>query len=139
MGEKIEILLVEDNPADVFLYRHFFPEAPKGYRFTVCSDGEEASQYIQKEHNYRERATPRLVILDLNIPKKNGKELLKEIRRLPEFEKVPVLMVSGSNNPQDKRECLEFGANRFVMKPSSLDGMQLLSGIVNEFLFQTPK
>jgi len=134
MTSQSEILLVEDNAADVTLLRHCFPKTRQQYHFTIAVNGEEASDYLFRRGTFSGRVVPHVIILDLNLPRKNGKEVLSEIKAIPDLLKVPVLIITGSNNPEDRRACLELGATRFLIKPSSLEAMNALSSVLTEYL-----
>jgi len=137
MNTSHEILLVEDNSTDAMLLMSVFRKSQDDYHFTVAADGERASDYIHRRSPHSQRAIPQVIILDLNLPKKDGKQLLSEIRTNLELLKVPVLIVSGSNNPQDRKICLELGASRFLIKPSNLKALADICAVIKEFLGAT--
>jgi chemotaxis family two-component system response regulator Rcp1 len=134
MNRTHKIFLVEDNAADVALLRNFFPRTEVHCQFTVAVNGEEASNFIHKRGSYAEREIPDLFILDLNLPRKNGKEVLSEIKESPDLNAVPVLMLTGSDNSAEKLACLELGASRFLVKPIGLDALNDLFSVITEYL-----
>jgi two-component system, chemotaxis family, response regulator Rcp1 len=134
MTRTHKIFLVEDNAADVALLRQFFPTSELHCQFSVAMNGEEASNFIHKRGSYTQREIPDLFILDLNLPRKNGKEILSEIKACPDLHAVPVLMLSGSDNSAEKRACLELGASRFLVKPSNLDALGDIFSVITQYL-----
>lgn len=129
-----QIMIIDDNAADVKLLTRFFKPKQGISQFTVAVDGEEALKFVYALENYSDRKIPDIILLDLNLPKKGGTEILVEIRNHPEMKTVPVLVISGSDNPHDKADCLALGANRFVTKPSDLTALDGLFKIINEHL-----
>lgn len=131
-----EILVVDDNSADVKLLTDFFPASLGVCHFTVTVDGEQALDYVRRRGKFSERSVPSIIILDLNLPRKSGTEVLAEIRSVPELGMVPVVVLSGSDDPKDKAACLSLGANHFITKPSDLDGLEVLFTVIREYLQQ---
>ncbi|MGE5432814.1 MAG: response regulator [Syntrophomonadaceae bacterium] len=113
----MEILLVEDNPGDVLLIQTVFEQLDvTEINFTSITNGMEASVYLNQA-----LATPDLIILDLNLPQKNGFELLSEIRANERFSSIPVVVFTSSNNAADRKAVLSLGANDYVSKSMDLD------------------
>jgi len=118
-ARDIRLLLVEDNPGDVWLMREALRLAQVPVDLTVARDGLEASRYLhQVESNGS--AGPDLVLLDLNLPRRNGREVLADIRRSQVLQAVPVVIVSSSDAEEDRRQAFHLRANGFMTKPSSL-------------------
>jgi two-component system, chemotaxis family, response regulator Rcp1 len=111
------ILIVEDNSGDVALLRHTLDH--HGVR-SIMKDGERASKFLDGAEA-KEQAVPALIILDLNLPTKTGRELLARVRQSLLLKDVPVVVFSSSEAETDRQEALRLGANRYVTKPSNLD------------------
>ncbi len=119
-NQNKEILLVEDNPDDVELTRIAFAEAGSGHVIRVVSDGAEAVDYLlgRGVHAGRDlNDQPALVLLDLNLPKLNGREVLQAIRESPETRTLPVVVLTTSAEPMDVGSVYELGANSYIQKP----------------------
>lgn len=115
---SVDVLVVEDNPADLeFTLRGL---RTLGYvtAIDVARDGEEALDYLLRrgEHQHRE-ASPRLVLLDLKLPRVDGIEVVRTVRREPHLAIVPIVVLSSSKEPKDVQDCLAAGANGYVVKP----------------------
>jgi CheY-like chemotaxis protein len=132
------ILLVEDNPADALLVEEALKEHRVIAELVVLGDGEKAIRFIE-EFDATTGPYPKLVILDLNLPKRNGKDVLRHIRQSPKWKHVPVVILTSSNTPTDREEAARLGANRYIRKPSELEdflniGAVLKNLIYNDFL-----
>ena len=117
----IEILLVEDNPGDVRLTIEAFKEAKVHNRLEVVRDGVEAIAFLRKERDYANRERPDLILLDLNLPKKNGHEVLAEIKEDPNLKTIPVIILTTSKAEQDIHKTYKLHANCYITKPVDLD------------------
>jgi CheY-like chemotaxis protein len=117
----IEILLVEDSPADVDLTREALEDAKVSNNLNVVVDGEQALAYLRREGLYAEQPRPDLVLLDLNLPRKDGREVLAEIKDDPELRRIPVVILTTSEAEQDILKSYELHANCYVTKPVDLD------------------
>ena len=117
------ILIVEDNPGDIRLIREAFQEANVHgtYEFIVAKDGAEALDFLHKRGVFGGAAKPDILTLDLNLPKKNGREVLQEIKNDPILKGIPVVVFSSSSSPQDIEDAYRHYANCYVTKPSDLD------------------
>ncbi|MEO7297676.1 MAG: response regulator [Verrucomicrobiota bacterium] len=118
------ILLAEDDSGDVLLMKHALEKAGVTHPMNVVSDGEEAIFYIQGTGAFADRQThpfPSVLLLDLNMPKKSGFEVLQWIRSQNEFKRLPVVVLSTSNQEQDVRKAYDLGANSYLTKPSNFD------------------
>jgi two-component system, chemotaxis family, response regulator Rcp1 len=117
----VEILLVEDNAADVRLMREAFADAKIRNHLHVASDGDEALAFLRREGRHASSPRPDLVLLDLNMPRKNGREVLSEIRRDPVLKIIPVVVMTTSDAERDISAMYGLGANCYVIKPLDLD------------------
>jgi len=114
------ILLVEDNAADVSLIRHALKESGVAHRVVVVTDGDRASRLID-EHDVEHDVSPALIILDLNVPRKDGREILARVKLSPGYRNAPVVVLSSSQAEADRQDVLSLGADRYITKPSDLD------------------
>lgn len=121
MGQQFEILLVEDNPGDVFLTREAFREGRIHHHMSVADDGEEALQFLRREGPYRNAPRPDVILLDLNLPKKDGRELLAELKADPELKFIPVIVLTTSEADSDISKAYRLHANCYLTKPIQVD------------------
>ena len=119
--KSLEILLVEDNPGDVRLTREALEEAESIARLNVVDDGVKALAYLRRQGPYEDSPRPNLVILDLNLPRLSGREVLQEIKSDPALLTIPVVVLSSSQAEQDITAAYRLHANCFVSKPTDLD------------------
>jgi chemotaxis family two-component system response regulator Rcp1 len=115
--KPVDILLVEDNKADVILTREALKESKIKTILNVVMDGEEAIQYITKQGKYTEVQTPDLILLDLNLPKKDGISVLAEIKEDPIHRRIPVIILTTSTSPKDITNTYTNYANCYIIKP----------------------
>jgi CheY-like chemotaxis protein len=116
-ADLVSVLLVEDDPGDVMLVREAFAEDKVGNKLSVVGDGVEAMQFIRGEGEYAASERPDLVLLDLNLPRKSGAEVLAEIKGDPELYTIPVVVLTTSQAEEDVLRSYEMHANAFVTKP----------------------
>jgi two-component system, chemotaxis family, response regulator Rcp1 len=129
----LEILLVEDNPADARLTREVFEGGRLSTHLNVVSDGEQALAFLRREGIYETAPRPKLVLLDLNLPRKNGLEVLDEMRADAALAVIPVIMLTSSSARHDVEAAYAHGANAFVVKPQDLDSFMDLIGTIRGF------
>ena len=130
------ILLVEDNLGDVRLTREALREADVAVELTAVPDGEQALAFLRAEGEHAGATRPDLILLDLNLPKKNGLEVLEEIKRDPELRSTPVIMLTTSSSARDIAACYDRGVNCYVVKPLDLDDFTRLVQAINSFWFE---
>ncbi|HEY6393440.1 MAG TPA: response regulator [Bryobacteraceae bacterium] len=124
------MLLVEDNPGDVRLVREALKEGRFPGHLTVAMDGEEATDILWRRGAHKDDPRPDLILLDLNLPGKNGRVILKEIKSDPDLCRIPVAVFSSSSAPSDLDNAYALHANCYVRKPSDLDEyMQVVRSI----------
>jgi len=116
-----EVLLVEDNEADARLVAEAFEDADVPSALTRVEDGVMAMDYLLARDGYANRKFPDLVLLDLNMPRKDGRQVLAEIRKEPNLVRLPVIALTTSEARRDVDACYELGANAYIVKPSDLD------------------
>jgi two-component system, chemotaxis family, response regulator Rcp1 len=118
---RFEILLVEDNPGDVLLTKEAFQEGRLAHRLSVIEDGDEAIRFLRREGKYRDAPRPDLILLDLNLPKKDGRELLADIKADPVLRHIPVIVLTTSDAEQDVWRAYKLHANCYLTKPVQMD------------------
>ncbi|HTB06301.1 MAG TPA: response regulator [Bacteroidia bacterium] len=118
--KPINILLVEDNPADIRLTQEVFKEGRIKNLLNIAMDGEEALKYLRKQDKHLNAETPDLVLLDLNLPKKDGREVLAEIKADASLKMLPVIILTTSAAEQDIMNTYANHANCYIMKPVDL-------------------
>lgn len=130
---ETEILLVEDNPADVRLVQEVFKEARIHNKMRVALDGDKAMQILRREGEYARASSPDLIILDLNLPKKDGREVLKEIKEDENLKSIPVVILTTSNAEEDLIETYKNNANCYISKPVDLNNFIKVVKIIEDF------
>ncbi|MBE0517380.1 MAG: response regulator [Methanophagales archaeon] len=120
-GRPIEILLVEDNPGDVRLTQEVFKESKILNRLSVVMDGVEAMAFLQRKDKYLNAPCPDLILLDLNLPKKDGREVLAEIKSNEHLKSIPVVVLTISKAEEDILKAYKLYANCYITKPIDLD------------------
>src|SRR5262245_53613213 len=113
----MQILLAEDNPADVRLLQEAFKESQLESSLSVVPDGVEALAFLRHEGRYTDAPRPDLLVLDLNMPKKDGREVLAEMKSDSQLQAIPVMILSSSSLPEDQQRTLALGAVRYIVKP----------------------
>jgi CheY-like chemotaxis protein len=116
-GVPIEILLVEDNYGDIVLTREAFKESKLHNNLSIVKDGVEALAFLKREGEYADAVRPDIILLDLNLPKKTGVEVLNEIKENPELKTIPVVILTCSKNEDDIMETYNNHANCYITKP----------------------
>jgi two-component system, chemotaxis family, response regulator Rcp1 len=131
----IEILMVEDNPGDVRLTVEALKEGKVRNNFHTVEDGVEAMAFLRRQGAYTDAPRPDLVLLDLNLPKKNGREVLAEIKEDPELRRIPVVILTASEAEQDVVKSYNLHANCYITKPVDLDQfLEVVQSIENFWL-----
>jgi two-component system, chemotaxis family, response regulator Rcp1 len=129
----IEILLVEDNEGDIRLTKELLKEAKVRNRLSVVTDGEAAIAYLRQRGEYASAKRPDLVLLDLNLPKKNGQEVLEEIKRDDDLGRIPVVVLTTSRAEHDILRSYNLRANCYITKPVDLDQFVAVVRSIEEF------
>jgi CheY-like chemotaxis protein len=120
-GKPIEILLVEDNPGDVCLTRQAFESGRVLNNLSVVNDGRQAMAFLRHENEYVDAPRPDLILLDLNLPAMDGREVLHEIKKDAVLRRIPVIILTTSQAEKDIKTTYESHANSFITKPVDLD------------------
>ena len=132
---RMDILLVEDDPGDVELTREGLREATMLVNLHVVDDGEKALKFLRKEPPYAGAVRPDIVLLDLNMPRKDGKEALREIKGDPALRSIPVVVLTTSEAEADIAACYDLGANCYITKPISFAAFTKVVAMIEEFWF----
>ena len=131
----IEVLLVEDSPGDVRLTREAFKDAKMHINLHVAADGEEAMVFLKREGDSGNAPRPDLILLDLNLPKKDGREVLEEIKGDPTLKSIPVVILTTSASEEDILRSYRLHANCYITKPVDLEGfLKVVKSIDNFWL-----
>ena len=116
-----EVLLVEDSTADTYLVQQAIADSKKNIRLWFIANGQDALGFLRKEGSYVHAPSPALILLDLNLPKLDGHQVLTELRRLPAYQATPVVIFSAARKDLEEQHCLQLGANAYVQKPVDFD------------------
>ena len=130
--KTFDVLLVEDNAGDVRLMREAWTE-DKVISLHVVKDGEKALAFLRREGQFAEVPRPDLILLDLNLPRKNGHEVLAEIKTDANLKRTPVVIITASQAEQDILKCYDLNANCFITKPMNLDQFLTVLKAVKDF------
>lgn len=137
--QPVHVLLVEDNPGDVDLTRETLESGKLVLQISVVSDGAMALDFVLKRPPFEGAQRPDLILLDLNLPMVNGREVLAEIRKQPDLRRIPVVVLTSSDAEQDVLRSYELGANCYVTKPVGLKEFQAIVRSVEDFWFTVVK
>ncbi|WP_299402738.1 response regulator [Acaryochloris sp. IP29b_bin.148] len=135
----IEILLVEDDDGDIELTREAFRQSKVTLKMHVARDGIEAMAYLRQQGDFQTVNIPDLVLLDLNMPRKDGREVLKEMEADEYLKHIPVVVLTTSNADEDVLRSYQVGANAYVTKPVGLEGLTKVVKLLEEFWFTIVK
>jgi CheY-like chemotaxis protein len=138
-GRPVEILLVEDNPGDVGLTRETLKDSKLLNHMSVVDDGVEALAFLRLEGKYAKAIRPDLILPDLNLPKKDGREVLAEIKTDEQLRRIPVVVLTTSSAEQDILEMYDLHANCYITKPVNLDQFTEVVKAIEEFWFTIVK
>jgi chemotaxis family two-component system response regulator Rcp1 len=131
----LEVLLVEDNPGDVRLTREALKEASTRTRLSVVQDGAEALEFLRREGRHAEAPRPDVVLLDLNLPRRDGREVLGELKGDPALLTIPVVILTSSDADRDVAAAYALHANCYVTKPTDLDEYISVLRAIEQFWF----
>ena len=138
-GKEIEILLVEDNPGDVDLILMAFSESRLKNKIHVVRDGQEAIDYLLKKNPNEKRIDPDIILLDINLPKISGIEVLKFIKEHAEYKKIPVIILTTSDADKDIVDAYDHHANAYLNKPINFNEFIHIIRTIEEFWFTVVK
>jgi two-component system response regulator len=132
-ADLISVLLVEDDPGDVLLIREAFADYKVGNVLSTVSDGVEAMRFVRGEGDYAGHERPDLVLLDLNLPRKSGAEVLAEIKGDPELSTIPVIVLTTSEAEEDVLRSYKMHANAYITKPVDFDRFKEIVHQIDDF------
>jgi CheY-like chemotaxis protein len=135
VGDVIEILLVEDNPGDARLTREALRDGKVRNNLHVVVDGVEAMAFLRREGRYADAPRPDLVLLDLNLPRKSGREVLADVKSDPALARIPVVVLTTSKADEDVAKAYEYHANCFITKPVDFEQFITVVRSIEEFWF----
>lgn len=139
MKKAAEILLVEDSPGDVVLVREALEDNNFESKLHVVRDGIEALSFLRQHHTYSESPRPDIIILDLNLPGKDGREFLRDIKADSRLRKIPVIVLSTSENESDINMCYQSYANCYITKPMDFEQFTEIIKFIQKFWFDIVK
>ena len=137
--EAIDVLLVEDDPGDVLLIREAFEENKVANRLSVVSDGVEALRFLRKEGEYTDAPDPDLILLDLNLPRKDGREVLAETKADEQLRRIPVVVLTTSKAEEDVLRSYDLHANAYVTKPVDYERFMDVVRQIDDFFVSVVK
>jgi two-component system, chemotaxis family, response regulator Rcp1 len=137
--KPVNILLVEDSEADVRLTREALKDSKLKISLEVVNDGVEAIMFLRGEGKYNNSTKPDLILLDLNLPRKNGKEVLEEIKQDNDLKRIPVVILTISKNEEDILKAYNLRANCYITKPVDLEQFMIVVKSIEDFWFTIVK
>ena len=132
-SRQIEILLVEDNPGDARLTQEAMRAAKMTNVLHVVEDGEQAMEFLRRRSRFKDAPRPDLILLDLNLPKKDGRSVLAEVKTDPDLRRIPVVVLTTSRSEEDVMQAYDMHANAYVTKPVNLEQFMRIVGLIDEF------
>lgn len=134
-ARAVEILLMEDNEGDVFLTKKAFEKAKITNNIHVAPDGEVGMDMLHRRNGYSDFIRPDIVLLDINMPKKDGNQVLKEMKEDENLRRIPVVILTSSKAEQDVLKTYDLHASSYIVKPVDLDQFQDIVGAIEGFWF----
>ena len=135
LGRPAQLLLVEDNSGDVMLTRAAFQDAKVANNLTVAKDGEQAMSMLRRTGPYGNQPVPDLILLDLNLPRMDGREVLQAIRSDPTLSRIPVIVLTSSYADTDILKSYDLQANGYIVKPVDFERLQEVVASIESFWF----
>ncbi|HKE63746.1 MAG TPA: response regulator [Micromonosporaceae bacterium] len=132
-GAPVEVLLVEDDPGDVLMTREAFAEHSVRNRLSVVSDGADALAFVRQQGKFADAVRPDLVLLDLNLPRRDGREVLAEMKSDPDLSEIPVVVLTTSSAEEDVLASYRLHANAYVTKPPDFERFIAAVRQIDEF------
>jgi CheY-like chemotaxis protein len=129
----VEILLVEDDPGDVLITREAIESSKVANRLSVVSNGEEALQFLRREEPFADAPRPGLLLLDLNLPRLDGREVLARMKADPDLRRIPVVVLTTSSSDEDIVRSYDLHANAYVTKPVDFDQFMSVVRQIDQF------
>lgn len=138
-AKPVEILLIEDNPLDVIMTREALEGGKVCNNLSVVEDGEQAMDFLHRKGTYADAPRPDLILLDLNLPRKDGREVLIEIKADPSLHHIPVIILTTSKAEEDVVKSYKLHANCFITKPVDLEQFTNVIKSIEDFWFEIVK
>jgi CheY-like chemotaxis protein len=138
-GRAVEVLLIEDNPGDVRLTQEALKEAKVHNNLSVVNDGLDAMSFLRREGRFAQAPRPDLVLLDLNMPRKDGREVLAEVKADPDLRRIPVVVLTTSKAEEDILRSYDLHANSYVTKPVDFEQFMKVVRSIEEFWLSVVK
>lgn len=132
-SRPIEILMVEDNPGDILLTREAMKEAKLRNRLNIANDGVEAMEFLRRQGRYADAPRPDLILLDLNLPRMDGREVLTKLKNDPDLKNIPVVVLTTSRAEEDIERVYSLHANCYVTKPVDFDQFMKVVQKIDDF------
>ena len=132
-SRQIEILLVEDNPGDARLTQEAMRAAKMTNVLHVVEDGVQAMEFLRRRSRFKDAPRPDLILLDLNLPKKDGRSVLAEVKTDPDLRRIPVVVLTTSRSEEDVLQAYDMHANAYVTKPVNLEKFMRIVALIDEF------
>lgn len=135
---SIVILMVEDDEDDMLLMKRALQESDVEYDLRIVNDGLAVMDYLHRRGDFADPATtprPNLILLDLSMPRKDGRETLAEIKSHPTLHLIPVIIMTSSNNPDDIADCYRLGVNAYIVKPINFEEMVEVMRVLGQYWF----
>lgn len=136
-NQKLHILLVEDSTSDVMLIRRSFRESNLNYILYCVEDGEKAIAFLNQQGEYQQVVRPDLIILDLNLPRLDGREVLSILKHDPNFKRIPIIVLTTSNAEQDVLSSYNLHANCYIVKPFDVHDFLQIGSAIEQFWLRT--
>lgn len=133
MDKIFEIMIIEDNDGDVFLAKKAFETLEIAHNISVAFDGEQAMDMLNRVGEYTDIPRPDIILLDLNLPGRDGKRILKDIKSAPHLKRIPVFVLSSSKSPEDVLEAYNDLANVYICKPQTINDFRELVAAMKIF------
>ncbi len=138
-GRPVEVLLVEDNEGDIGLIEEVFEDGRINNNLSVVEDGEEAIDFLEKKGSFADAPRPDLILLDLNLPKKDGREVLKDIKENNKLKSIPVVVLTTSKAEKDILKSYDLHANSYITKPVNFDQFIKVVKSIEDFWLEVVK
>ena len=132
-SRQIEILLIEDNPGDARLTQEAMRAAKMTNVLHVVEDGVQAMEFLRRRSRFKDAPRPDLILLDLNLPKKDGRSVLAEVKTDPDLRRIPVVVLTTSRSEEDVLQAYDMHANAYVTKPVNLEKFMRIVALIDEF------
>ena len=138
-AEPIRLLMAEDDPQDQFMVKRAFTHARCLNEIAIVEDGEELLAYLRREGKHQAASRPDLILLDLNMPRKSGREALAEVKSDPALRGIPIIILTTSNADEDILRSYDLGANSYIQKPVTFEKLVDVARLIGEYWMEIVK